>query len=109
MDNIISDLEVLQSQAMKIGNLFFSLDDKSALSSIDKFSSNLNNTYIKLASSEYTNILPANTLANLNAIFNNIILGIQNKDYILLGDLFVYELSPLVKNIISNLNQSSLS
>lgn len=109
MDNIISDLELLQSQAMKIGNLFFSLDDKSALSSIDKFSFNLNNAYIKLASSEYINILPENALNNLNAIFNNIILGIQNKDYILLGDLFVYELSPLVKNIISNLNQSFLS
>lgn len=109
MDNIISDLELLQSQAMKIGNLFFSLDDKSALSYIDKFSSNLNNTYIKLASSEYINILPENALNNLNSIFNNIIIGIQNKDYILLGDLFVYELSPLVKNIISNLNQSFLS
>lgn len=85
-------------QAQSIGEYFQILEEKKALLLFPQFTEELNMLYVEVTKLNNTNLYK-NIISNLDIIFNSIVNSLKNQDYVYMGDIFIYELIPLLEQL----------
>lgn len=92
------NIKNIRLQAQSIGEYFQILEEKKALLLFPQFTEELNMLYIEVTNLNDNNVYE-NIILKLDIIFNSIINSMKNQDYVYMGDIFVYELIPLLQQL----------
>lgn len=95
---MIKNLNKLKSDTILIGEYFQCLEEKKALILIQTYTEELYSFYLELLNQKKYNV-ENEIFITLNNSFNNIVESIKNEDYVFLGDIFIYELLPILQRV----------